>query len=84
MICPFCNSAAVNITIHGATGPATYLCIGTPPHEFREDDGPPEPEQNDIDIDRLADAVAARVVARLNEQKQPALFQRILASLKLQ
>lgn len=81
MICPFCNSAAVNITIHGDTGPDKYLCVGIPPHEFREGDGPPEPEPSDIDIDRLAEAIAVRVVDRLN-QKRPGLFHRIIASLK--
>ena len=75
----------MDITLHGAAGPRKYLCIGTPPHEFLEGDGPPAPEpENDIDIDKLADAIADRVIERLIERKQPALLQRILASLKLQ
>lgn len=82
MICPDCGARAVDITMHGSTGPRTYLCIGTPPHEFLKGDGPTEEPEQDFDIDKLADAIADRVVERLIERKQPALFQRILASLK--
>lgn len=74
--CPWCGFQAVNVTL-SEDHASKYLCTGPEGHRWRAgEEPPPEPQDEPVGLDDIADAVAARVKEQL---QKPSLFQRIFS-----
>jgi len=70
--CPTCGGKAVNITLHGDAR-KKFLCTANVSHEFEEGDSP-EPPEEALSVDEVADAIAERVAQKI---QRPSLGEKI-------